>query len=106
MPSAAFADCFTSAINELSSGSHILVGYILNMAAVFSGLLSQTRTSRSESNPTSSILSAKELDVVGDSQLYPGSLHRYQRSYPGIPQYRSMRQRQMASPCLRRCHKA
>ena len=80
MLSAAFTDCFTTVLSELNSGRHILVGYILNMAAVFSGLLSQTRTFRSESNPKSSILSARELDAVGDSQLYPGNLHRYLRS--------------------------
>jgi septin 7 len=60
------------------------------MTSAFSSLLSQSRVSRSESSSKSAGIAIKELENVGESRVYPGSLHRHQRSNPAIPIYRSM----------------
>jgi len=60
------------------------------MTSAFSSLLSQSRVSRSESTSKSAIMAVKELEGTGDTRIYPGSLHRHQRSNPAVPLYRSM----------------
>ena len=55
-----------------------------------SGLLQQSRGSRSESSPKSGNMAIKELDRNVQTRIYPGSLHRHQRSNPAVPLYRSM----------------
>jgi septin 7 len=35
-------------------------------------------------------MAIKELETTGDTRIYPGSLHRHQRSNPAVPLYRSM----------------
>lgn len=60
------------------------------MSSPFASLLPQSRVSRSESSSKGPILSIKESEAVRDRQIYPGSLHRHQRSNGSIPYYRSM----------------
>ena len=55
-----------------------------------SSLLQQSRVSRSESSTKGGIMAIKELDRNSQSRMYPGSLHRHQRSNPAVPLYRSM----------------
>ncbi len=60
------------------------------MSSALSSLLQQSRVSRSESSPKGGTMALKELDRNIQTRIYPGSLHRPQRSNPAVPLYRSM----------------
>jgi len=60
------------------------------MTSAFSSLLSQSRVSRSESTSKGAATVLKEPKSISDTRVYPGSLHRHQRSNPAVPIYRSM----------------
>ena len=76
--------------NGLSTGKHTLTNHVRSMASALHSLLTQSRTSHSESSSRAKSMSVKEVEVPGDRPIYSGSLHRHQRSYPAVPQYRSM----------------
>ncbi|KAG4428213.1 Cell division control protein 3 [Cadophora sp. M221] len=59
------------------------------MASAFSSLLQQSRISQSESSSKPTIISTK-YDEMSDPRVYPGSLHRHQRSITHTVPYRSM----------------
>ena len=60
------------------------------MASAFAGLLSQNRGFRPDSNSKGDDSTIKEISLPSDPRLYPGSLHRHQRSIPSSATYRSM----------------
>lgn len=60
------------------------------MTSAFSSLLAQSRVSRSESSSKNPVMIVKEPERTGETRIYPGSLHRQQRSNPAVPVYRSM----------------
>ncbi|KUJ17043.1 Septin-domain-containing protein [Mollisia scopiformis] len=60
------------------------------MASAFNSLLPHSRISRSESSQRGTTMALKEIDMASSSQIYPGSLHRHQRSIPSVTHYRSM----------------
>jgi len=64
-------------------------GYLYRLASTMSSLLSQSRTSRSENSSKGMTSPAKELEAARGARVYPGSLHRHQRSTTAT-QYRSM----------------
>jgi len=74
---------------ELSKLQSALVGYINTMASAFASLLQQSRSSHSESSSKPTIISTK-YDELSDPRIYPGSLHRHQRSITTPIPYRSM----------------
>ncbi|KAH7384759.1 Septin-domain-containing protein [Cadophora sp. MPI-SDFR-AT-0126] len=74
--------------NGLSKGHTTLVGYFNTMASAFAGLLQQSRISQSESSSKPTIISTK-YDELSDPRIYPGSLHRHQRSITTVVHYRS-----------------
>ncbi|PVH69461.1 Septin-domain-containing protein [Cadophora sp. DSE1049] len=59
------------------------------MASAFASLLQQSRISQSESSSKPTIISTK-YDELSDPRIYPGSLHRHQRSITTAVPYRSM----------------
>ena len=84
MLSHTISNLFTHITNGLSAGHHTLAKYLHTMSAALSGLLAQSRVSRSEMD-----MSTKDIEDTGISRPYPGSLHRNQRA-PPVAQYRSM----------------
>ncbi|KAH8784863.1 Septin-domain-containing protein [Hyaloscypha sp. PMI_1271] len=60
------------------------------MTSAISSLLLQSRVARSESSSKSPVMVVKEFESTGEPRIYPGSLHRHQRSNPAVPIYRSM----------------
>jgi len=60
------------------------------MASTHSGLLSQPRTSRSESSSKTPTIIISEMETRSKDRAYPGSLHRHRLSNPAVPQFRSM----------------
>ncbi|KAL2061894.1 hypothetical protein VTL71DRAFT_7272 [Oculimacula yallundae] len=60
------------------------------MASAFASLLLQSRVSHSESASKPSAIISTKYDDLDDPRVYPGSLHRHQRSITTPIQYRSM----------------
>lgn len=60
------------------------------MASALTALLAQTRGSRSESHSKSPLTAIKESEVMPESHVYPGSLHRHKGSIPSVNTYRSI----------------
>lgn len=79
-----------SVSSVLKTGQYTLSRYILIMASALTALLAQTRGSRSESHSKSPLTAIKESEVLPDSRLYPGSLHRHKGSIPSVNTYRSI----------------
>ncbi|KAE8452595.1 Cell division control protein 3 [Mollisiaceae sp. DMI_Dod_QoI] len=46
--------------------------------------------SRSESSSRGTVMAMKPAGIITNPQIYPGSLHRHQRSIPSVQHYRSM----------------
>ncbi len=80
---------FTHLANGLRKGQKTLARYWNTMASAFASLLQQSRISQSESSSKPTIISTR-YEHMGDPQVYPGSLHRHQRSNPTVYPYRSM----------------
>jgi hypothetical protein len=87
--SSTLSGLFASFTHRLSAGQALFSRYLHKLASAMSGLLPQSRTSRSESTSKGISLPFKELEAAGSSQPYPGSLHRHQRSITTV-HYRSM----------------
>jgi septin 7 len=90
MFSVPLSNLFPYIANGLRKAHRILAIFFHTMNSAFSGLLPQSRVFRSESSPKSAVMAIKELETTGDTRIYPGSLHRHQRSNPAVPLYRSM----------------
>lgn len=75
--------------NGFNKGHNALTRYIYNMASAFTSLLPQSRTTRSESS-RGAVMALRDAQMPANSQIYPGSLHRHQRSIPSATHYRSM----------------
>lgn len=80
---------FTHLANGLRKGQKTLARYWNTMASAFASLLQQSRISQSESSSKPTIISTR-YEHMGDPQVYPGSLHRHQRSNPTVSPYSSM----------------
>lgn len=90
MLSITFSGLVEHITHKLNRGHDILTRYIYTMTPTFANLLPQARISRSETSSRGAIMALKQTDVVVNSQVYPGSLHRHQRSIPSVSHYRSM----------------
>lgn len=90
MSSFTISSIYKDLASGLTKGRNTLTILFHTMAAAFHSLLNQSRMSHSEASSKGSVMAMKETGSVADSRVYPGSLHRHQRSNPSVPQYRSM----------------
>ena len=92
MVSSNLSGLFASFAHIFSAVQAFLLRYLHRMAFTMPGLLAQSRASRTSQSETNSKAVSLPLKVLGNadgSQLYPGSLHRQQRSI-GTIHFRSM----------------
>ncbi len=76
--------------NALNTARNILIRYLYIMASALTNLFPQSRMSRSESSSRGTVMAMKPAGIITNPQIYPGSLHRHQRSIPSVQHYRSM----------------